>query len=767
MEDTLISTPSTAIVGGVRSRGRTVSLGRKNSGSSQRSVETKHIRLNHAHIESDAPVVTASDVDIKIPQGSREHSASKSGPVAKSSSKRKDVTFNETQHPTVLGRSAFRTARTVGGGESGHIRRLLDHDGESNSSSEYEVVTKKAPFLSRAATQIEPDENPLVHEDMLVQHLTDLREQLTSTLKEHYDGVLKLLANAGSHAFVVKQLDSHTERWLPKPVKPVPLRYQHGTSDLGQMERHTTEVVDQEEDEAFVWGQRHIVGWHVGREMEEDIPLGGNLKDVTEFLKKGGSVQRFTRTSIHPESLKACISRGSLSASESVRGFVGGAVHEGQAAGLMHACGCLHRCAAAIVLSPFFDYGFGALVVANAITTGVSTQQQSVAVDDDTLMGFHILELFFFVMFMLEFILRTLTFGRLMFRKNWRWNLFDFLSLVSQMIEIGGEAGQTNISFIRILRTLRLIRVLRLMRILRLIGELRTLVTSIVSSLKSLVWAVLLLVAFIYVVGIYLTQVVLRHRIEARARQEPEPSTELIYAWGTLARSMWSLFHAVTGGVNWYDVCTPLEKEIGQYMSFVFGFYISFCLLCLLNVITGVFVESALLSAHADKETYIVNHLRSLFMSLDCDNSGTVGWDEFSQMLHTKEMKEVFKQVDIDMSEAKALFRLLDMSGNGSIAIADFISGCNRLRGPAKSLELTILHRETLKLADRFQKHAKLMDFKVMRIDAYLQQISAALIGTNSVCEIDPTDVGKDAGESSIGEWEDSKRIEREQAIAK
>merc|ERR1712014_558614 len=104
----------------------------------------------------------------------------------------------------------------------------------------------------------------------------------------------------------------------------------------------------------------------------------------------------------------------------------------------------------------------------------------------------------------------------------------------------------------------------------------------------------------------------------------------------------------------------------------------------MLNVITGVFVESALLTAKTDKDLFMVNHVRNLFRTVDIDQSGSICWAEFEKALASPEMLEVFKQVDMDISEAESLFKLLDVDDTGTIDVGEFITGCSRLRGPAK-----------------------------------------------------------------------------------
>merc|ERR1719464_1819812 len=95
------------------------------------------------------------------------------------------------------------------------------------------------------------------------------------------------------------------------------------------------------------------------------------------------------------------------------------------------------------------------------------------------------------------------------------------------------ERSQQNFSFMRILRILRIIRIVRLVRVLRLISELRTIITSIASSMKHLLWTIVLLLLVIYMVSVYLTQLVLDYRIS----NKDADATALTQWWCSTGRS--------------------------------------------------------------------------------------------------------------------------------------------------------------------------------------------------------------------------------------
>lgn len=287
---------------------------------------------------------------------------------------------------------------------------------------------------------------------------------------------------------------------------------------------------------------------------------------------------------------------------------------------------------------------------------------------------------------------------------GWQWNVFDSLVVLAQIAEevlnvisLNSSSNLPNFSFMRVLRVLRLIRIVRLVRILRFIGELRTLVTSIMSSLKSLAWTVVLLFLIIYSVSVYLTQVVVDHSYES--------SLDTFY--GDLLMSMLTLFQSVTGGLDWNDALRPLTDEIHPMLALVLGVYIAFTVLAVMNVVTGVFVESALLSANHDQAMYMVNNMRELFLKANDGNPcGSMVWEKFKTLLGTKQMRDFFKAIDVDMNvhAAHSIFQLLDMDKSGSIELDEFVTGCSRLRGQARALDINVMLYEMREMSSTMRR---------------------------------------------------------------
>jgi hypothetical protein len=291
--------------------------------------------------------------------------------------------------------------------------------------------------------------------------------------------------------------------------------------------------------------------------------------------------------------------------------------------------------------------------------------------------------------------------------------LFErFLKVIRNSQPRSGAA----MTIMRILRALKLVRLMRIIRILRLIPELRVLLRSVMGSLSALCWAMVLLTVWMYVIGTALTQLVLYHRLE-----HPETNWEehdLIVCWGTIGQTMLTLFQSLTGGIDWNDALSPLREEISMLLTPLFMLFIAFGSLCMLNIITGVFVESAMIAGSQDKDAHIVSDVRKIFGNAELEDAdGYMTYTEFLHICNTEEMQSIFKQIDMDRTEAEGLFTLLDGNGNGRIDVDEFVNGVVGLRGPAKSLDLTLLIREMSQFVDKQMRFTKRVEDSLTRLD--------------------------------------------------
>lgn len=357
----------------------------------------------------------------------------------------------------------------------------------------------------------------------------------------------------------------------------------------------------------------------------------------------------------------------------------------------------------------WFEHLSGFFVLLNAIWLGfmtdyMATHRTSSSDYKNAKSFIDTIDLGFLVVFTLELVLRICAYGGSFFTMSgWRWNVFDSIVVLMMFLDQATqiEALEMNIapSFLRSIRILRLIRITRLARVVRSIEELQSIVSSIASSLVALLWTLLLLIMMIYALSVFFTQVA----VEATNAKHREA---LNYWYGTTFRTMLTMFEVITGGVSWDECIWPLIVDVHPMMGLGFVIYIAFCVFAMMNMATGVFVERATHKAQEDQDAFTAKHISDLFFTdPEIRNSPTkeVTWEFFNKKMDTPDMQEYFKMINVDPSEARGLFQLLDADDSGSVDADELVNGCLRLRGHAKALELSLLMHQSMRMFKRIR----------------------------------------------------------------
>mmetsp|Transcript_28807 Transcript_28807/g.72991 ORF Transcript_28807/g.72991 Transcript_28807/m.72991 type:complete len:612 (+) Transcript_28807:137-1972(+) len=359
-----------------------------------------------------------------------------------------------------------------------------------------------------------------------------------------------------------------------------------------------------------------------------------------------------------------------------------------------------------VVSNPLVEFAVGMLIVLNSIFLGVQANHLAVNRTDQVPKWLIVSETVFCLLFTMEISARLYVFRLAFFLgRDWHWNLFDLfvvgMQLFNEVLAIFDIAVFSNLSFARVLKLLKMVRVIRIARIARVVRELRTLVSSIASSMKALIWTGMLLLLMIYMVGIFLTEVVADHRFHGT--KTPYGDEVLEYYYGNLLLCMLSLFEAITGGVDWNDLTRPLIDEISPVLALLYVIYIGVAVLCLMNVVTGVFVDTVLMSAKADREGFLVNNACLILGETHDDMS----LEDFLSKVDQPEMQEFFKGIGANPSEAARLFSVVDADDSGTINAEEFLNGVVRLHGPAKALDTAVLVQSVHNILSRLDNLEK------------------------------------------------------------
>ncbi|CAE7620368.1 CACNA1D [Symbiodinium sp. CCMP2592] len=251
------------------------------------------------------------------------------------------------------------------------------------------------------------------------------------------------------------------------------------------------------------------------------------------------------------------------------------------------------NCIERIVEAVSFDCFFAVLVLLNCVFIGIEVQH---AIDqpDSTPVEFYVVQYSLAFMFTLELSMRLCAYGCREFfcGEDWLWSLLDTFIVLSSIWDIAldliflWDASSTatdnpdnpvsSLRALRILRLARIVKAVRLMRVFRFVRALRTLISSIFHTLKSLFWALMLMVLIVYVFGVLFSQAVNSYLLDPENPDLPDLAFEAAQRhydslWGTMV----SLFMCISGGTNWENVLAPL-RAISQLWELLFLFYVAF-----------------------------------------------------------------------------------------------------------------------------------------------------------------------------------------------
>lgn len=360
-----------------------------------------------------------------------------------------------------------------------------------------------------------------------------------------------------------------------------------------------------------------------------------------------------------------------------------------------------------------------ALTLLSAVVVGIQVEEVAQNVHDPSAkpsIVFALINHALTLCFTSELLLRIYAFRKeFLCSEEWHWNLLDtvivsasllefFLDLMAWASEDGAGLRSADLSMIKAMRVVRILRLVRVFRVVRFFRSLRVLISSIMHTLRSVVWALMLLTMIMYTFAILFTFCYSDFVTNPPARIPPEQKLQvedqLRRYFGSVPASMLFLFAAISDGISWTNMSTPLFQAGWVWLALFIG-YIALVIFAVLNVVTGVFCQNAIESASLDQEMVIeaqlkskkmyTDQVRTLFNLMDEGNCGELTAHVFEEYINEPQVAAYFRALDMDLNNAWKLFTLLDPDGSGTIDLNEFVEGCLKLRGPATRLDMEMV----------------------------------------------------------------------------
>jgi len=243
------------------------------------------------------------------------------------------------------------------------------------------------------------------------------------------------------------------------------------------------------------------------------------------------------------------------------------------------------------------------------------------------------------------------------------------------------------------------LKVIRRIQLLANLDSLTLMAHGIINSTAPLFWAILILILIMYAFGLFLMSGLSGSMYDMDyplADTDLEKVNVIDIKFGSVYRTIASLFEGVSGG-DWPGITREM-RIFSEGLYVCFALYIVFVTLGVFNIVTGSFVEGTMeatvtareeMLQHAqEKKSAMVQLVGDFFTRLDTNNSGTLSFDELESDLEDEALQEYFCVLEMEPSEAKVLFNLLDIRKEGEVSISDFTTGCLKIMGAPKNIDI-------------------------------------------------------------------------------
>ena len=150
----------------------------------------------------------------------------------------------------------------------------------------------------------------------------------------------------------------------------------------------------------------------------------------------------------------------------------------------------------------------------------------------------------------------------------------------------------------------------------------------------------------------------------------------------------------------------------------------------------GVVVENTLATANKDQNKLkarrerdrkqVFGQLQEIFEMADVDGSGTLKLEEVESAIQKPEIYNKLKMIDFPVDDPGQIFALLDYDESGELTTEEFITGCIRMKGPAKSKDLLVAQVGVDSMRKQyalFEQEMEKFQAKVAMLDATIRAV--------------------------------------------
>lgn len=193
--------------------------------------------------------------------------------------------------------------------------------------------------------------------------------------------------------------------------------------------------------------------------------------------------------------------------------------------------------------------------------------------------------------------------------------------------------------------------------------------------------------------------------------------------FNSIEQSVLTLFKATTGGDDWsvaYDALTT----VGPVAGLCFLLFIAFVQFAVVNIITCIFVDSAMAVLKPDAEAaaretfrselHLAKELRKICRAVNGDGSGQLSQQDFEAGLEqNRHLPLLLKGLGFKRHNFKEFFEGMASGSDQRVDIEGFVNGCILLRGEASNFDVLKLRTELDNLDSKMRTTLELLRRKL------------------------------------------------------
>lgn len=365
-----------------------------------------------------------------------------------------------------------------------------------------------------------------------------------------------------------------------------------------------------------------------------------------------------------------------------------------------------------------FEWFFGAVILANAVTIAFSQQYHGLqrgydlgydsydSSKEDVWPGaqtaLDVCELSFTILFTIEFLARWAVLKLRYLRDAWCY-LDGCILIFAWLVIFNVKAVQFNPTFARLARVTKMLRLIHLLSSNSMVDVLKLMLVAIGASFATLVWSVVILWMVIFGCALLMVQLTESYLEESHVGDPNKlhEQQEVFQYFGTFYRALLTMFEITFA--NWVPSCRILMENVDERFAIFYFVYRCLIGLAVLMVVQAIFIQQTMKAAHLDDEilakqkrkekTKSLHRVERLFRRLDLNKDGVLEEAEFHEALKQEEMENMMEVFELEVWHIHELFNLVE-NGTKEIRVDEFVSNVRHLQGQARAIDMIYTKRE-------------------------------------------------------------------------